>query len=121
MDATQLEEFREQLEQQREELLEKILNTINHEIELSQDDMADDVDLANVLSDQNFNLRLRGRERRLIEKINHAIQRIEANEFGECVMCGEDIALKRLRVRPVTTMCIDCKEEEERREKHYSD
>ena len=121
MDAEQLKEFREQLEEQRQELLEKILDTLNHEVELPQEDMADEVDLANVLADQNFNLRLRGRERRLINKINHAIQRIEANEFGECVNCGEDIAIKRLQVRPVTTMCIDCKEEEERREQHYSD
>lgn len=121
MDAAQLQEFRERLEEQREELLENILETINHDLELSQDEMADEVDLANVLADQNFNLRLRGRERRLIKKINHAMQRIEANEFGECVSCGDDIALERLRARPVTTMCIDCKEEQERREQHYSD
>ena len=121
METAQLEQFREQLEEQRKELLEKILDTINNEVELSQDDMADEVDLANVLADQNFNLRLRGRERRLIKKINHAIQRIESNEFGKCVVCEEEIALKRLRARPVTTMCIECKEEEERREKHYSD
>lgn len=120
MNAEQLQEFREQLEQQRQELLEKILDTLD-DVELSQDARADEVDLANVLAEQNFNLRLRGRERKLIDKINHAIQRIEANEFGECVSCGEDIALKRLRARPVTTMCIDCKEEEERREQHYSD
>jgi DnaK suppressor protein len=120
MEAQHLQEFRQLLAEQRKELLDKVMHTINHEIELSQDDMADEVDLASVLADQNFNLRLRGRERRLIEKIDHAMQRIEANEFGDCVRCEEPIALKRLRARPVTTMCIDCKEEQERQEKLYS-
>ncbi|MFB6372101.1 MAG: RNA polymerase-binding protein DksA [Bradymonadaceae bacterium] len=120
MDSSKLEEFREQLEERRQELLEKILDTLD-DVELSQNERADEVDLAKELAEQNFNLRLRGRERRLIDKINHAIQRIEANEFGDCVSCGEQIALKRLRARPVTTMCIDCKEEEERREQRYSD
>ncbi len=121
MEAAQLEEFRERLEQQRQELLEKILESVHHDFELPQEDMADEVDLASVLADQNFNLRLRGRERRLIEKIDHAIQRIEANEFGRCVSCEDKISLKRLRARPVTTMCIDCKEEQERKEQHYPD
>jgi DnaK suppressor protein len=121
MDAQKLQEFRDQLEEQRKELIEKILHTVNHEIDLKPEDMADEVDLASVLADQNFNLRLRGRERRLMEKIDYAIQRIDANEFGNCVACGDSIALKRLEARPVTTMCIDCKEDEERREQHYSD
>ena len=120
MNAEQLEQFRQVLVDQREELIKKILHTVNHEIDLKQDDMADDLDLASVLADQNFNLRLRGRERRLMNKIDYALQRIDANEFGECVVCEEPIALKRLRARPVTTMCIECKEEEERREKQYS-
>ncbi len=121
MEASQLEKFRKRLEAQREELLDKILDSINHDFELPQEDMADEVDLANVLADQNFTARLRGRERRLIEKIDHAIQRIEANEFGRCVSCEENISLERLRARPVTTMCIDCKEEQEREEQHYPD
>ena len=120
MDAQQLQEFRDQLEEQRKELIEKILHTVNNEIDLKPEDMADEVDLASVLADQNFNLRLRGRERRLMKKIDYAIQRIDANEFGKCVVCGEEIALKRLKARPVTTMCIECKEERERAEKRQS-
>lgn len=121
MEASRLEEFRERLEAQREELLEKILDSIDHDFELPREEMADEVDLANVLADQNFIARLRDRERRLIEKIDHAIQRIEANEFGRCVSCDEKISLERLRARPVTTMCIDCKEQQERDEQHYPD
>lgn len=120
MDAEQLEEFRQRLEQQRQELLEKIIDTLD-DVELSQDDRADEIDFATVMAEQNLNLRLRGRERKLIRKINHALERIDKNEFGKCVECGEAIAAKRLRARPVTTMCIECKEEQERREQHYSD
>lgn len=116
-----LEEFRALLTEEKRRLLEKAAHTIENEIELSKDDMADDVDLASALADQNLSLRLRGRERSLMDKIDLALERIDNEEFGECVVCGEDIALKRLRARPVTTMCIGCKEEQERREQMYSD
>ncbi len=121
MDPELLEEFRQLLSDEKKRLLKKAAHTIQHEIELSKDDMADEADLASALTDQNLSLRLRGRERYLMEKIDLALERIDEGEFGECVVCGEDIAVKRLRARPVTTMCIACKEEQERREKLYSD
>lgn len=120
MDSEQLDEFRQQLKEEKKRLLKKAAHTIENEIELSKDDMADEADLASALTDQNLSLRLRGRERYLMEKIDLALERIDEGEFGECVVCGEDIALKRLRARPVTTMCIACKEEQERRERLYS-
>ena len=120
MGPEHLEEFRQLLIDDKKKLLEKAAHTIENEIELSKDDMADEVDLASALADQNLSLRLRGRERSLMDKIDLALERIEDGEFGECVVCGEDIALKRLRARPVTTMCIACKEEQERRERLYS-
>ncbi len=121
MDTEHLEEFRTLLTEEKKKLLEKAAHTMENEIELSKDDMADDVDLASALTDQNLTLRLRGRERALMKKIDLALERIEEEEFGECVVCGDDITLKRLRARPVTTMCISCKEEQERREQLYSD
>ncbi len=121
MKPEHLEEFRTLLTEEKRRLLEKAAHTIENEIELSKDDMADDVDLASALADQNLSLRLRGRERSLMDKIDLALERIDNEEFGECVVCGDDIALKRLRARPVTTMCISCKEEQERREQMYSD
>ena len=120
MNTEQLEEFRQLLIEEKRTLLEKAAHTIENEIELSKDDMADEVDLASALADQNLSLRLRGRERVLMEKIDLALERIEDGEFGECVVCGDDIAVKRLRARSVTTMCIACKEEQERRERLYS-
>lgn len=121
MDAEQLEEFRTLLTNEKRKLLEKAEDTLENEIELADEDMADDLDLASALTDQNLSLRLRGRERSLMDKIDLALERIDNEEFGECVVCGEDIGLKRLRARPVTTMCISCKEEQERREQMYSD
>src|SRR5262245_37576195 len=62
-------------------------------------------------------LRLRDREKFLLGKIDEALRRLEANVIDECEDCGESIGFKRLLARPVTTLCIDCKEEAEREEK----
>jgi DnaK suppressor protein len=74
-------------------------------------------DQATAETDRNFMLRLRGREQRLLKKIDEAIDRIDSGTFGICDDCGNEIDVKRLEARPVTTMCIECKtlqEEEER-------
>jgi DnaK suppressor protein len=62
-------------------------------------------------------LRIRDRENKLIKKIKKALDRIETGTFGACETCGEDITIKRLKARPVTTQCIDCKTKEEAFEK----
>jgi DnaK suppressor protein len=77
----------------------------------------DPTDRAAMESDRNFLLRIRDRERRLILKIKAALERIDENTFGICEVCGEEISEKRLKVRPVTTLCIDCKTREEAEEK----
>ena len=74
-------------------------------------------DQASAETDRNFMLRLRGREQRLLKKIEEALERVENGIFGICEDCGNEINIQRLEARPVTTMCIDCKtlqEEEER-------
>jgi len=63
--------------------------------------------------------RLRDREKFLLKKIDDALGRIEAGTFGICEICEEEISIKRLEARPVTTMCIRCKEEQEKQEKSY--
>jgi DnaK suppressor protein len=78
---------------------------------------ADPTDRASMETDRNFLLRIRDRERRLISKIDEALERIEDGSFGICDECGEDIETNRLKARPVATLCIHCKtlqEEEER-------
>ena len=64
-------------------------------------------------ADRNFMLRIKDRESKLIKKIRTALDRIEDNTFGVCEKCGENISFERLKARPVTTKCIDCKTKEE--------
>jgi DnaK suppressor protein len=67
-----------------------------------------------------FQGRLRERERGLLAKIEEALQKIEQGVYGECESCGEEIGLKRLEARPVAELCIDCKSEQERMERHQA-
>ena len=82
-----------------------------------KEELLDPTDRASLESDRNFTLRIRDRERRLIQKLNEALERIEDGTFGICEMCGKKISEKRLMARPVTTLCIECKTEQEKREK----
>ena len=74
-------------------------------------------DQASAETDRSFMLRLRGREQRLLKKIEEAIDRIDNGTFGICDDCGNEIDIKRLEARPVTTMCIECKTLQEEEEK----
>lgn len=110
-----LQEIRKNLLQQKELLLSEAgvaLNTLPDETlfpELGDQASAD--------IDRNFMLRLKGRERQLLKKIDEALEKIESGTYGVCEICGEDINIKRLEARPVTTMCIECKTEQEEEEK----
>jgi len=82
----------------------------------------DPTDRATLESDRNLTLRIRDRERKLQGKIEEALLRIEDGTFGICEVCEEEISEKRLRARPVTTLCINCKESQEDFEvKHHID
>ena len=78
---------------------------------------ADSLDRAALGSGRESNLRLRERESRLIRKIETALQKIDEGDFGICESCGEDIPLPRLKARPVTAYCIECKTKMEHSEK----
>jgi DnaK suppressor protein len=73
----------------------------------------DPTDRASLEADRNFMLRIRDRERKLIMKIRDALERIDKGTYGICQTCGSEISIKRLKARPVTTQCIDCKTKEE--------
>jgi DnaK suppressor protein len=74
-------------------------------------------DQATAETERSFMLRLRGRERRLLKKIENAIERIEQGIFGICEKCASEIDIRRLEARPVTTLCIECKIQQEEEEK----
>jgi DnaK suppressor protein len=116
----QIAEFKSILVAQRERIIENARRTLKHEIELPSEELPDEMDLASSVYEQNLSLRLRGRERGLLEKIDAAIVRLEEGIFGECQECGDPIGDARLRARPVTTLCIRCKEEQEEKERAFS-
>lgn len=116
MKKKQLEEFRTQLQTQMDELLDDAGKTVSDMTE-EKINFPDPTDRANLESDRNFELRIRDRERKLINKIRQALERIEDDTFGKCESCEEQIGTERLHARPVTTLCIDCKTEQERQEK----
>ena len=82
-----------------------------------KDRPGDEIDQAAFCSETGFALRIRDREAKLIKKIEDALQRLEDGTFGICEECGEEIPLKRLMARPVTTLCIACKKEQEAAER----
>ena len=119
MNAKQLKHFRGILEALKGELVGDIERTV----QTMQDEatvFADPNDRASQESDIALELRNRDRERKLIKKIDESIDRIDAGEYGYCDSCGVEIGLKRLEARPTATLCIDCKELEERREKQIA-
>ena len=116
MDEKRLEFFRSLLHQQLKELIEEATKTVN-DMTITKGEFPDPTDRASWESDRNFLLRIRERERKLITKIREALARIDEETFGICEQCGDEISDKRLEARPVTTLCIKCKEEQEHLEK----
>ncbi len=116
MEQAQIEEFKKILESQLEQLLQEAGKTVS-EMTDEGGNFPDPTDRASLESDRNFELRIRDRERRLIMKIRDALARIENGTFGTCESCEEPIGAARLKARPVTELCIDCKTEQERKEK----
>ncbi len=116
MERQKLDFFRKLLTDRLEALLEDAGATIG-DLTDDKERLADDIDLASMESNRDFQLRIRDRERTLIHKIRGALQRIDEGEYGICVVCGEDINERRLIARPVATHCIDCKTEAEQLER----
>jgi DnaK suppressor protein len=119
MNKKQLAHFRKILDALKQELLEDVERTV-HTMQDEATVFADPNDRASQESDIALELRNRDRERRLIKKIDESLGRIDGGEYGYCNSCGVEIGLKRLEARPTATMCIDCKELEERREKQMA-
>ncbi len=116
-----LKEIRENLEARRQKLLLTAKQQLNGELGLDRNEMADENDLASSEYLLSFELRLLDREKYLLRKIEDALQRMDDGTYGVCESCDEEISAGRLKARPVTTMCIRCKEEQERNEKQYVD
>jgi DnaK suppressor protein len=114
-----LKRFKKSLEDSRKAIIENARKTMEEESNFDTDDLPDEIDQASSEYAQSMAFRLRDREKFLLKKIEKALQRIEDGTFGMCERCEELITMKRLEARPVTTLCIRCKEEQEKKEKSY--
>jgi DnaK suppressor protein len=83
----------------------------------SQETFADVSDQASAEADQNFSMRIKEREQKLLKKIDEALDRMDKHTYGICERCEENIPYERLKARPVTTLCIACKTLQEQEEK----
>ena len=119
MDAKDLQRFQAMLEESRQALLQSAKRTLLEESTFDTEDLPDEIALASSEYTQSMIFRLRDREKFLLQKIERALERIREGTFGICERCEEEISIKRLEARPVTTLCIRCKEEQEKKEKSY--
>ncbi len=119
MNPDQLEHFRQLLRAWREELAEEVDRTVGH---MRQDaaNFADPADRATQEEEFGLELRERDRERKLSKKIDEALRSIESGDYGYCEACGVEIGIRRLEARPTATLCIDCKQLAEIKEKQMA-
>ena len=110
----------ERIVRDKKNLIQSARKTRTEESSFDTNDLPDEIDLASSEYTQSMVFRLRDREKFLLKKIEKALARIDDGSFGICERCEEDISIKRLEARPVTTLCIRCKEEQEKKEKSYS-
>jgi DnaK suppressor protein len=117
----QRDTLREVLEAERQRLILSARDGLKFAMERDREKIGRD-SIDESMEEELFSteLRLRDREKFLLGKIDSALERLSGNGIDECEECGEAIAFKRLLARPVTTLCIDCKEEREREEQAQS-
>jgi len=116
----QTEELKAVLVAKRTRILQEDIEELEAAKEDEQLRMSDEVDLASAEYNQAFEHRIRDRERKLLRKVEKALKRIEEDEYDECESCSNYIGYRRLAARPEASLCIECKEEQERIEKNYS-
>ncbi|MCH9753846.1 MAG: RNA polymerase-binding protein DksA [Alphaproteobacteria bacterium] len=115
-----LEYFKKKLNAWKQELIDEAQQTMSH---LKEDKLnePDPSDRAMAETEAAFELRSRGRYRKLITKIDHALERIEDGSYGYCEETGEPIGVRRLDARPVATLCIEAQEKHENFERQHSE
>ena len=120
MNPDQLEYFRQKLTNWRDELVEESRETISN-VQTEVRDVGDEAERATRETENSLELRTRDRYRKLINKIDKALNRIEEGEYGYCEETGEEIGLARLEARPIATLCLDAQERWELRQRQQGD
>jgi len=119
MSDKQLEYFKHLLQQWKSNLIAEVEQTVHH-MQDEATNLADPNDRASQEEEFTLELRTRDRERQLIKKIDGAIAAIDKGDYGFCVGCGSEIGIARLEARPTAAKCIDCKTQDEIREKYLA-
>jgi DnaK suppressor protein len=120
MNERQREHFRKKLLAWKEEILKEARETLQH-LQDENQNHPDIADRASSETDRAIELRARDRQRKLIAKIDSALQRIDDGTYGFCEETGEPISIKRLEARPIATLSVEAQERHERRERVYRD
>ncbi len=120
MNELQQEYFRQKLLSWKNEILEATKETIQH-LQDESEKHPDIADRATSESERALELRTRDRQRKLISKIDDALERLEKGEYGYCEESGEPIGLARLDARPIATLSLDAQERHEKRERVFRD
>ena len=120
MNEMQLKYFKNKLELWKDELLSNSRDTLKH-LQEEKWQEPDLTDRAGIESDTAFELRTRDRYRKLIDKIDDALRRVESGEYGYCLETGDEIGIKRLEARPVATLSIEAQERRESYEKQHNE
>ena len=121
MNPVMQEYFRRELMTWRSELLRESQETIANTLQTAELQKPDMTDRASEETDHALELRTRDRERKLVKKINSALERIDGGEYGYCEETGEPISIGRLKARPIATLSIEAQERHERMEKTQRD
>lgn len=113
MRKAELVRFKKIFMEQREQIVRN-LTVLDETLVVTPEENKDEVDQATNGVEQSMRMQLKSRENQTLRMINEAIRRIDAGSYGECCNCGETIEMRRLKARPTATLCIACKEEEEK-------
>lgn len=120
MDMITLGKFKKLFEDQKRSLIRSFMDE-SDQFQVKPEDLADETDLTSSELEASMRMRLRNREALFLKKINEALVRIQDGTFGFCEQCEDDIELKRLEARPTATLCVSCKEDQERLEHVHID
>ncbi len=121
MRKRELEKFKKQLLLERQGILKHLSELEGASVQELSQGGGDSADIASVEINQASIQKLGNREKKLINKIDLALEKIESGDYGTCELCGEPISSGRLQARPVAQFCIDCKTDLEQNERRYSD
>jgi len=120
MNSNQIEYFKQKLTVWRDELVDETRETIDN-LQTEVRDVGDEAERATRETENSLELRTRDRYRKLINKINKTLMRLDEGDYGYCEETGEEIGLQRLEARPIATLCLDAQERWEIRQKQMGD